>query len=65
MGNPGLSDGPLDAHAEAAAAPANPKESSLSNFLWPDFRYNARGMGDLSRSVLAVTKGEGKRLQYA
>lgn len=30
-----------------------------------DFRYNARGMGDLSRSVLAVTKAEGKRLQYA
>lgn len=30
-----------------------------------DFRYNARGMEDLNRSVLAVTKAEGKRLQYA
>lgn len=30
-----------------------------------DFRYNARSMNDLTRSVLAVTKAEGKRLQYA
>ena len=30
-----------------------------------DFRYNARGMSDLTRSILAVTKTEGKRLQYA
>jgi transposase-like protein len=29
-----------------------------------DFRYNARTMNDLSRSVLAVTRTEGKRLQY-
>jgi len=29
-----------------------------------DFRYNARAMNDLSRSVLAVTRTEGKRLQY-
>src|SRR3989442_7281420 len=29
-----------------------------------DFRYNARAMSDLTRSVLAVTRTEGKRLQY-